>query len=154
MTKPSAAVRPLSDAQRDVLGNAPLDELADAKAWLLARAQVVSPRSVATAVLDARQRALSAPTKAAKDKRDKAARKAFKVELRQDADRLGRRAAEVVAEALEHNGQAPTWAELGRAMCWSWWQRNLAIPKVAKAGWLATGREPRSLRPGPKWDSP
>jgi hypothetical protein len=156
MTKISAAERPLSDVQREVLDTAPLSELVDAKAWLLARGQGVTPPAVATAVLDARQRALSAPTKAAKAKRDKAERQAFKAELRQDTDRLGRCAAEVVAIALEQHGRlgctAPTWGELGKAMGWSWWQRHLAIPRLAKRGWLVTGAEPRSLRPGPKWD--
>ncbi len=152
MTKISAAERPLSDVQREVLDTAPLSELVDAKAWLLARGQGVTPPAVATAVLDARQRALSAPGKEAKAKRDKAERQAFKAELRQDTDRLGRCAAEVVAIALKRDGQAPTWSELGRAMGWTWWQRHLAVPKLAKAGWLVTGTESRSLRPGPKWD--
>jgi hypothetical protein len=152
MTKIPAAERPLSEAQREVLDTAPLAELTDAKAWLLARGQAVTPPAVATAVLDARQRALSAPAKAAKAKRDKAERQAFKAELRQDTDRLGRCAAEVVAAALEQDGQAPTWCELGRAMGWSWWQWNRTIPKLAKQGWLVSGTEPRSIRPGPKWD--
>jgi hypothetical protein len=153
MTKVPAAERPLLDAQREVLDTAPLDELVDAKAWLLARGQGVTPPAVATAVLDAHQRALSAPAKAAKAKRDKAERQAFKTELRQDTDRLGRCAAEVVAVALKQDGQAPTWGELCSEMGWPhWWQRNLAVPKLAKQGWLVTGAEPRSLRPGPKWD--
>jgi hypothetical protein len=152
MTKVSAAERPLSDAQREVLDTAPLDELVDAKAWLLAHGQGVTPPAVASVVLDARQRALSAPVKAAKAKRDKAERQAFKAELRQDTDRLGRCAAEVVAIALKRDGQAPTWGELGRAMGWTWWQRHLAVPKLAKAGWLVTGTESRSLGPAPKWD--
>ena len=154
MTKVPAFERPLTDRQREVLDTAPLAELTDAKAWLLARGQAVTPPAVATAVLDARQRALSAPAKAAKAKRDKAERQAFKAELRQDTDRLGRCAAKVVAIALEQHGRlgctAPTWGELGHAMHWSWWQRHLAIPKLAKQGWLATGTAPRSIRPGPK----
>ena len=96
--------------------------------------QGVTPPAVATAVLDARQRALSAPTKAAKVKQDKAERQAFKAELRQDADRLGRCAAEVAAVALERDGQAPTWCELGRAMGWSWWQWQLRHPPARQAG--------------------
>jgi hypothetical protein len=152
MTKLPAAERPLSEAQREVLDTAPLAELTDAKAWLLARGQAVTPPAIATAVLDARQRALSAPTKAAKAKRDKAERQSFKAELQQDTDRLGRCAAEVVAIALERDGQAPTWCELGRAMGWSWWQWHRAVPRLAKRGWLVTGTESRSLRPGPKWD--
>ena len=152
MSKIPAAERSLSEAQREVLDTAPLAELTDAKAWLLARGQGVSPPAIATAVLDARQRALSAPAKAAKAKRDKAERQAFNAELRQDTDRLGRCAAEIVAIALERDGQAPTWGELGRAMGWSWWQWNRAVPRLAKRGWLVTGAKPRSLRPGPKWD--
>jgi hypothetical protein len=154
VTKVSAAERPLSDRQREVLGAAPLAELTEAKAWLLARGQGVTPPAVATAVLAARERALSAPAKAAKAERDKAERQAFKAGVRQDADRLGRCAAEVVAAALERDGQAPTWAELGHAMGWSRWQWNLAVKKLAKVGWLVTGTEPRSLRPGPRWSKP
>ena len=82
MSKIPAAERPLSEAQREVLDTAPLAELTDAKAWLLTRGQGVTPPAVATAVLDARQRALSAPTKAAKVKQDKAERQAFKAEPR------------------------------------------------------------------------
>jgi hypothetical protein len=156
MSKIPAAERPLSETQREVLDTAPLAELTDAKAWLLAHGQGVTPPAVASVVLDARQRALSAPVKAAKAKRDKAERQAFKDGLRQDADRLGRCAAEVVAGTLEQHGRlgctAPTWSELGRAMGWSWWQWHLAIPRLAKQGWLVTGAGPRSLRPGPKWD--
>jgi hypothetical protein len=153
MTKPPAAQRPLSDAQREVLGNAPLDELAKAKAWLLARGQAVTPRSVATAVLDARQRALSLPVKAAKAKRDKAARKAFKADIVERMDTYGPAAAGLVAARIAREGAAPTWSELCSEMGWPrWWQRNLAVPKLAKAGWLVIGQEPRSLRPGPKWD--
>jgi hypothetical protein len=153
MTKIPAAERPLSDRQREVLRNAPLDELANAKAWLLAHRQGVTPPAVASVILDVRQRVLSAPAKAAKAEQDKAERQAFKAELRQDADRW-RRAAEVVAAAVERDGQAPTWAELGHAMGWSRWQWNCAVPKLAKSGWLVTGRKPRSLRPGPKWGKP
>ena len=154
MSKVPAAERPLSDAEREVLDTAPLAEPTDAKAWLLGRGQGVTPPAVATAVLDARQRAFSAPAKTAKAKRDKAERQAFKAELRQDTDRLGRCAAEVVAVTLERDGQAPTWGELGHAMRWSWWQWHLAIPRFAKQGWLVTGTKSRSLRPGPKWGKP
>ena len=47
-----------------------------------------------------------------KAKRDKAERQAFKAELRQDTDRLGRCAAEVVAVALEKGWPGP---DVGRA---------------------------------------
>lgn len=153
MTMPLIAEKPFSDAQREVLDTAPLAELVAAKAWLLAHGQGVTPPGVAMAVLHTRQRALSAPTKAAKAEQDKAERQAFKVELRRDGEHLGRRAAEIVAATLERDGQAPTWGELSRAMGWPrWWQRGLAVPKLAKAGWLVTGRKPRSLRLGPKWN--
>ena len=66
MTKLPAAERPLSDAQRQVLDSAPLGELVEAKAWLLARGQAVTPRSVAAAVLATRERQRNAPAKAAK----------------------------------------------------------------------------------------
>ncbi len=36
-----------------------------------------------------------------------------------------------------------------REMGWQrLWQRNLAVPKLTKAGWLVTGTKARSLRPG------
>ncbi len=148
MSKIPAAERPLSDAQSEVLDTAPLAELSRAKAWLLARGQGVTPPAVATAVLDARQRALSAPAKAAKAKQDKAERQAFKAELRQDTDRLGRCAAEVVAVALERDGQAPTWGELGRAMRWSWWQWHLAVPSSPSGDGSSPGPSRAASNPG------
>jgi len=89
------------------------------------------------------------------DEQDWADRKAFKAALKADEDRIGRLAAGVVARAITETSQAPTWAELGHAMGWPpWWQRNWAIPYLAKRGWLVTGTEPRSLHPGPKAAQP
>ena len=113
MTKIPTAERPLS-TQREVLERELFRSPSspDAKAWLLAHGQGVTPPPVATAVLDARQRAFSAPAKTAKAKRDKAERQAFKAELRQDTDRLGRCAAEVVAVTLERDGRLRRGASL------------------------------------------
>jgi hypothetical protein len=155
MTKLPAAERPLSDAQREVLRNAPLDEIAKAKAWLLARGQVVSPRSVAAAVLASRERQCNAPAKAAEAQAHKAERRTFKADIAKRADLYGSAAAGLVAAWIAREGRAPTWSELCSEMGWHrWWQRNLAVPKLAKAGWLVTGAKSRSLRPGPKWDKP
>ena len=48
-------------------------------------------------------------------------------------------------------GEGPTWRELAYAM---WWPSDREeygpiILRIVKAGWLVSGTEPRSLRPGP-----
>ena len=83
----------------------------------------------------------------------KAERRAFKTDIAAKMDSLGRVAAGLVAARIVRDGTAPTWSELCSEMGWHcWWQRNLAVPKLAKAGWLVTGTASRSLRPGPKWN--
>jgi len=153
MTKP--AERPVSEAQREVLDSAPLGELAEAKAWLLARDQAVTPRAVAAAVLADRERQGNAPAKAAKALAFTAERRAFKKDVTERTGSYGPAAAGIVAARIAGEGTAPTWSELCSEMGWHhWWQRSIAVPKLVKAGWLVTGTEPRSLRPGPKWDKP
>jgi hypothetical protein len=155
VSKLPASARPLTDAMAEVLATAPLAELQEAKTWLLSHGQGVSPPALANAVLQARQRVETAPRKAAQAKWEKAEREAFKSDLRANLDAHGRRAAILVARALEETGAAPTWAELCHGLGWpGWWQREVAIRKLAKAGWLVTGTEARSLRPGPKWGQP
>jgi hypothetical protein len=63
----------------------------------------------------------------------------------------GPRAAAYVAAVVAATG--PTWADVGRAMDWPrypWNLRAVVIEQLARAGWLQTGKQPRSLRPGPK----
>ena len=63
----------------------------------------------------------------------------------------GPRAAAYVAAVVRDTGQGPTWTELARAMEWPrqpWGLRNAIIRVLARDGWLATGTEPRSMRPG------
>ena len=64
----------------------------------------------------------------------------------------GERAAAHVAAAVRDTGTGPTWAELANAMDWPrypWHLRAVIIEQLARAGWLQTGKQPRSLRPGP-----
>lgn len=64
----------------------------------------------------------------------------------------GPRAAVVVAERWRTAGAGPTWWELGDAMGWPRrkLEREALIRALERAGWLATGTKPRSLRPGPR----
>jgi hypothetical protein len=61
----------------------------------------------------------------------------------------GPRAAAYVADVVGSTGTGPTWGALTRAMGWPWSVANLVIKQLAQAGWLRTGEEPCSLRPGP-----
>jgi hypothetical protein len=148
MTKLPATERPLSDAQREVLKTAPIAELNDAKLRLLALSQYVTPPAIASIVLDSRAHRQASTAKA---KRLRETRKAFRLELRADRDEIGLRAAKVVTIALEQDGQAPTWGELGKAMGWTWQQGRYAIPFLAMRKWLIAGPDERSLRPGRRW---
>lgn len=131
--------RPLADDLADVLATAPLEELAEAKAWLLARGQPVTRPAIATAVLGARARERRWATL-------RTQRGAFLAGL--DADRTGPRLAALVDRCLERTGKAPTWREVGRVMGWSEAETSWAIAELRRLGWLFTGSEPRSLRPG------
>ena len=69
----------------------------------------------------------------------------------------GPRAAAYVATVVRDTGTGPTWADLGQAMDWPrypWNLRAVVIEQLARAGWLKTGKQPRSLRPGPKAAGP
>lgn len=137
MTK--AVYRPLLDEHRQVLDTASLDELAMAKRWLLSRDQKVTKHAVAEAVLAARSR----------EARWTALR-AEEAEFRLEADRVGRRAAEIVAKCLDKTGKAPTWRELGRVLGWQERQIAPRIKYLRQLDWLRAGVEARSLRPGAK----
>lgn len=65
----------------------------------------------------------------------------------------GERTAAYVAQVVADTGSGPCWAELASAMEWPrqpWGLRNAIIRVLARDGWLATGTEPRSMRPGPR----
>lgn len=61
----------------------------------------------------------------------------------------GEPAAAYVAGYLVVHSTGPTWTELATAMDWPACIRHQVIVGLAKKGWLVTGVEPRSLRPGP-----
>jgi len=60
----------------------------------------------------------------------------------------GERAGAEVARVVAVTGAGPTWGELATAMGWPWKSRGAIIRALARDGWLVTGCEPRSLRPG------
>jgi hypothetical protein len=64
----------------------------------------------------------------------------------------GAAAAAFVAAFWAEHGQGPTWAEVARAMGWPRNSAELAIPQLARQGWLTPGGrdEPRSLQAGPQ----
>jgi hypothetical protein len=150
MTKPPVAERKLSPEHQAVLDTAALEELATAKRWLLEHRQAVTPGGLANAVVQARQRANPSPAKAARLE----AQRAFKTALLADEERVGERVAHLVERCVAQAGNAPTWGEVGRVMGWDRWQRIWAIRRLARQGWLRTGKEPRSLRPGPRAANP
>ena len=123
-----------------VIASATIEELLAARAWLVARGDGPTAAAAATAVEHARQRA------------QRIARfSAWQQETERDLAGVGHRAAEVVAAAWAAHDSGPTWTDLGRAMGWRKARcREWAIPLLEQAGWLTTGDEPRSLRPGPK----
>ena len=129
--------KPLSEAQRRVLATATPRERDDAKRFLARHGQGVTPGAIAAEIVHARERLKLANWAAA---------------TRRDVDVIGQRAASLVQLALDKVGRAPTWAELAKAMGWRHTQRQMewAVPFLEEQGWLVTGPEPRSLRPGPK----
>lgn len=133
---PAPARQKVLDGHRRVLNRATPGEKAAARAWLMKRGQVPTDAAVATAVAEARRRAQF---------------EAWKQTTERNIDEVGRRAADLVARALASRGMAPTWRELGQVMGWRYFcQRVWVVPLLEQAGWLTTGPEPRSLRPGPK----
>ncbi len=66
----------------------------------------------------------------------------------------GLRAAQFVADRIRDTGEAPTWLDL--AINLGWPRNNIVYAKVIKQlerdGWITTGREPRSLRPGSRYE--
>ncbi len=129
--------RPLSDAHREVLDHASPREKAEAKTFLIAHRQGVTAAAIAAEVVHGRRRKQLA---------------VWQETVMRNEDKVGTRAARVVAQALDAFGTAPTWRELGKAMGWKVpAQREWAVPWLVERGWLTIGTEPRSLRPGPKY---
>jgi hypothetical protein len=60
-------------------------------------------------------------------------------------------AAAYTAQVVAGTGRGPTWNELADAVGWPAGKeiRRVIICILATQGWLRTGQEPRSLRPGP-----
>lgn len=125
--------RNIPEAYRRVLERATGEEKAQAAAWVEEHGQVATPRAIAAEL------------------QWRAAFAEWQAEVQRDVDKIGRRAAKLVALALAARGIAPTWVELGQGLGWRFKsQANWAIPFLVEQGWLVSGLEPRSLRPGPK----
>jgi hypothetical protein len=60
--------------------------------------------------------------------------------------------AKAIAKRIAETGESYTWAELYRVMGWPWGYPKVAIMRrLERDGWIATGRETRSLRPGDRY---
>lgn len=69
------------------------------------------------------------------------------------AARDGLRTAEFVAGQIDQTGQAPTWFEIVRALGWPRGQSVFepVFRLLERDGWIITGTEPRSIRPGDRY---
>lgn len=69
------------------------------------------------------------------------------------AESDGFRAAQYIADRIRDTGEAPTWLDL--AINLGWPRNNAVYAKVVRQlerdGWITTGREARSLRPGSRY---
>lgn len=137
--------RALSRQQEAVLDNARPEELAAAKQWLTDRNQTLTPYAIAGRLLAVREHVEANRRKATK-------RRALDELLATDP--AGPRVARLVKACVDRFGWGPTWAELARAMGWSYAKRQEMIHSLARVGWLSFTREPRSLRPGPRATDP
>jgi|SRR5579875_1251503 len=150
MSRPPDA--PLGEDLEEALATASKEELAQAEQWLLVRGQRPTLAALASAIVQGRNRVLSAPVKAARAKAWQERKDAFYGALRADEQRLGHRVAGLVERCLSEAGKAPTWSEVGRVMGWDLYEHIWAIRWLVKRGWLlATEDQARSLRPGPRY---
>lgn len=114
---------------------------------LVRRGLTPSPAAVASLLAGWRERETAEPERR---RRRVAAARARRDRIAARVDQDGPRAAATVAGWWREHGHGPTWRELARTMGWSNRQdMEQAIRGLAAAGWLAPGRAPRSLRPGP-----
>jgi hypothetical protein len=105
---------------------------------LLSRGQSPTIRAVASYVADARRVAEA-----------KARREALGARI---AGEYGPAVAKAVADRIAETGESYTWAELYRAMGWPWgYPKVIIIRQLERDGWLVTGSEERSLRPGERY---
>ncbi len=153
MSRPPDA--PLGEDLEEALATASEEELASAEQWLRERGQCPTLAAVATAIVQARSRVVSAPLKALRAKAWQERKDAFYQRLRSDEQRVGYRVARLVDRCRSEVGKAPTWSEIGRVMGWDLYEHIWAIRWLIRRQWLeATEFEARSLRPGPRyWDS-
>lgn len=57
-----------------------------------------------------------------------------------------------VASVWESTGAGPTWSEVCRAGGFPQAAIDMIVRRLVDEKWLAVGAEPRSLRPGPRWE--
>src|SRR5579875_2919824 len=91
MSRPPDA--PLGEDLEEALATASKEELAQAEQWLLVRGQRPTLAALASAIVQGRNRVLSAPVKAARAKAWQERKDAFYGALRADEQRLGHRVA-------------------------------------------------------------
>jgi hypothetical protein len=123
-------------ALRPATGTRPGDE--ETVLWLAVRGVTPTPAAVAGAAQAADALA---------------SRQQLYDQVKQLAERDAIDAAVYVDEAVRDTGTGPTWREVADALGWPrspWPLAGLVIKRMIAKGWLSAGKEPRSLRPGPK----
>lgn len=105
--------------------------------WLVRRGESPSPEAVAGRIEAVRER--DAVSTAKWETVNRIA----------DADAF--QAAKTIADRIAETGEAPTWRELIRAVGWPEKERpvcNMIFSRLDYLGWIETGKQARSLRPG------
>jgi DNA-binding IclR family transcriptional regulator len=66
------------------------------------------------------------------------------------AEEDGCKVAEIIARRVQETGESYTWSELNKIMAWpgSPRYRREIMTRLEETGWISTGPEARSLRPG------
>jgi hypothetical protein len=154
------AARAVSDPEqareivRDWIVSAGLTPSEELIAELLPLARVWSPkpRRVAIGLVAAGQ----LPTRAAVESATRAliaAKKQAAAQLRLEAQTFvaacGPDAAAFVRDYYDAHGHGPSWFELGEALQLPYRLRQVTIRTLEREGWISTGPEARSMRPGP-----
>lgn len=80
------------------------------------------------------------------------ARARREAQAEQIAREYGPAVAKAIADRIAETGESYTWAELYRVMGWPWGYPKVAIMRrLERDGWIVSGRETRSLRPGDRY---
>lgn len=123
----------------------------------LARVWSPLPRKVAIGLVAAGKRPTRAVVQAGTraviaEKKWVAARR--RAEVAEIVTARGPQAAAWVRDYCDAHGHGPSWYELGHALGLDYQHREHAIRTLECQGWISTGRQARSMRPGPRAHQP